>query len=128
LGEIWFAFNTVVNYVDNKNLKAGGNPDAFIKWVRGLLQSYPGHPLMSVFLYLAYVVKGDAQRAKECFDKLLTVLERSRYWSMRFHQYDLERILAHPPQHAAEVEGVLSRLMEGYGIPALEVHEVARTR
>ena len=39
LGELWFAFNAVVNYVDNKNLKAGGNPDAFIGWVRGPQQS-----------------------------------------------------------------------------------------
>jgi len=121
LGEIWFAFNTVVNYVDNKHLKAGGNPDAFIRWVRGLQQSYPGHPLMSLFLYLAYVVKGDAQRAKECFERALAFLERSKYWSMRFPQYDLERILAHPPRHAAEAEEVLSRIKEGYGIPAEEV-------
>jgi hypothetical protein len=119
LGEIWFAFNTVVNYVDNKHLKTGGNPDAFIKWVRGLLQSYPGHPLMSLFLSLAYSVKGDTQRATEGFARVLTVTEGSRYWRMRFHQYDLERILAHPPQQASEVEEVLSQLMEGYGVPAI---------
>lgn len=125
LGEIWFAFNTVVNYVDNKNLKAGGNPEAFIGWVRGLQQSYPGHPLMSLFLYLAYVVKGDARLAQEYVKPLPALLERSRYWSMRFHQYGLERILAHPPRDAADVEEILSQLMEGYGIPAPEVHGVA---
>ncbi len=114
LPEIWFAFNMIMNFVDNKNLKNGGNPSHFIQWVKGLQESYPDHASMSLFLFLGHTIMGKEAMARVQFDRTLGLLEKSSYWRKRFEQYDLRRIVENPPRSESEVQKVLASIKEGY--------------
>lgn len=100
--EIWFTFNLVGNYINNKNLRRGGNPEKFISWVEMAQVAYPINPYMSLFLSLAYIIKEDFQKAEEYFQKA-TLSYRTDYWQERFAAFKLDRLMRNFPKNKAEV-------------------------
>lgn len=99
--EIWFTFNLVGNFINNKNLRPGGRPEKFISWVQMAQASYPTNPKMSLFLALAHRICGHGPKAEEC---RRTAAEhcRSSYWHGRFESFGLSRVLENFPATADE--------------------------
>lgn len=100
--EIWFAFNMMVNYVNNKNLKPGGDPRKFINWVRTAQRAYPTNPYMMLFLGLAYRLMGENALAEECH-RLSQDYVNNDYWEGRFKAFYLEHILTDFPSDPKSV-------------------------
>ena len=100
--EIWFAFNLIINYVNNKNLRTGGRPEKFINWVRTAQRAYPTNPYMMLFLGLAYRLKGEDTAADECHAKARKFAD-SDYWRDRFAAFHLDDLLTEFPATASDV-------------------------
>jgi len=100
--EIWFAFNILVNYVNNKNLKPGGDPMKFVNWVRTAQRAYPTNPYMVLFLGLAYRLLGHDAQAEE-YHRLAVEYVNSEYWNERFSAFYLDRLLTDFPANGEAV-------------------------
>lgn len=96
--EIWFVFNLVGNYINNKNLKPGCRIDKFISWVEMAQAGYPTNPYMSLFLALAYTIKGDSAKTNEYYDKAVEY-HKTDYWLERFKSFGLLEILNNFPKN-----------------------------
>ena len=110
LNEIWFAFNLLANYIYNKNLRPGGSPTKFIRWVQVIQLGYPCNAVISLFLYLAYLLDGQDVNACDQLEKTQNNLEGSEYWVKRFNQYGLDRIMESSPQNSQEAQRALQDL------------------
>ena len=112
LNEIWFTFNIITNFINNKNLRRGGAVDKFIQWVEAAMSAYPEDAGMALFLYLASLLKGDAVRATD-YHMLAKKLHReSGYWQRRFDQFMLLPALDKQYRRAEEADEFLSLLRE----------------
>ncbi|PCI42188.1 MAG: hypothetical protein COB46_01365 [Rhodospirillaceae bacterium] len=109
--EIWFAFNLIVNYVNNKNLMLGGRPEKFINWVRTAQRAYPTNPYMMLFLGLAYRVQGNDDEAQKCYH-LAKSYVKSEYWVNRFKAFFLDELLTNFPENKEAVYESLNRISE----------------
>ena len=87
--EIWFSFNMIGNFINNKNLKPGKQPKKFINWVSMAQISYPQNPYMCLFLALAYRLIGSEKATEEQYQRMLVNLGSSKYWTERFDQFGL---------------------------------------
>lgn len=114
LDEIWFAFNLLANYVNNKNLKPGGHPERFVQWTKALQLSHPSNAVISLFLSLGGILLGDDGFAHEQWDFTKALLDKSEYWKNRFQQYSLNRILNRRPTNASEVYYHLENIQREY--------------
>jgi len=83
--EIWFTFNLIVNYINNKNLTKNGNIDKFIRWIKTALKAYPTNPYMNLFLAYAYCIDEDKTKAMNCFN--IAVKNIDAYWYERFNAF-----------------------------------------
>jgi radical SAM superfamily enzyme YgiQ (UPF0313 family) len=99
--EIWFTFNMVGNFINNKNLGPGGKVDKFISWVEMAQAAYPAIPYMCLFLAVAYVIKEDKDKAKEYFDKVV-IFGNTDYWQERFAAFGLNELVDKFPQSKVE--------------------------
>jgi len=95
--EIWFTFNMVGNFINNKNLRPGGKVEKFISWVEMAQAAYPANPYMSLFLAVAYTIKEEKDKAKEYFDKAI-ISGNTDYWQERFAAFGLNEIVDKFPQ------------------------------
>lgn len=116
LNEMWFAFNLISNYVNNKNLRRGGNPAQFIRWTETLQQTHPENAIIAFFLGLAHISVNDWVSAKRWLKVTTDILAESEYWQGRFDQYKLQELVLNPPLDAAEVSDRLADLMNAYGL------------
>lgn len=114
LDEIWFAFNLLSNYVNNRNLRADGRPEQFVQWTKSLQLSHPSNAVISLFLSLGAILMGDDRLAREQWELTERLLGESDYWRNRFGQYMLDRILIQRPRSAPEVYRHLEYIRDGY--------------
>lgn len=112
--QIWFVFNLVANYINNKNLKVGGNPEKLAAWLEAVQLVYPTNPYMPLFTALSYVLIGKEVRAHEQNAKVKRNLEGSDYWGKRFNQFNLTDILNNFPQTSDNVQYRLEPLRKRY--------------
>lgn len=118
--EIWFTFNLVGNFINNKNLKPVGSAEKFISWVEMAQVAYPTNPYMNLFLALAYVIKGDMGRSMDCYNKTILPLE-SDYWRVRFDSFGLSEMLDNFPKSRKDVFTSILRLREYSSVDYLVV-------
>jgi radical SAM superfamily enzyme YgiQ (UPF0313 family) len=109
--EIWFTFNLVVNYINNKNLKPGGSVDKFISWVEMAQAAYPANPYMSLFLSLAYIIKGEQEKSEEYHNRSI-LCHKSDYWTKKFIAFGLMEVLNNFPGNRSQVLRSMERLQE----------------
>ncbi len=114
LDEIWFAFNLLSNYVNNKNLKPGGHPDLFVQWTKALLLSHPTNAVIHLFLSIGATLMGDERLAQEQWETTESLLSESGYWVSRFRQYSLDSIMNQRPLNVAEVYHCLEIIQDEY--------------
>ncbi|OGL46311.1 MAG: hypothetical protein A2W05_11695 [Candidatus Schekmanbacteria bacterium RBG_16_38_10] len=112
--QIWFAFNLIVNYINNKNLKEGGRPEKLARYLEAVQLVYPANPYMSLFAGLSHVLIGNQGFAQKHREKTKKNLQGSEYWNTRFNQFGLSKIVNDFPQNAAEVQEVLEPLRKRY--------------
>jgi len=94
--EIWFTFNLVGNFINNKNLQPGGNPEKFVAWVEMAQVAYPTNPKMSLFLGMAHCLLGNHEKCRRYYENARHFSENA-YWVARFKEFGLEKVLDNPP-------------------------------
>ena len=114
LDEIWFAFNLLSNYVNNKNLRPGGLPNLFVQWTKALQLSHPSNAVISLFLSLGAILMGNDKLAQEQWELTESLLGESDYWMKRFHQYSLDGIMNQRPLDASDVYHHLEKIRDEY--------------
>ncbi len=112
--QFWFTFNLVANYINNKNLKEGGNPEKLAAWLEAVQLVYPNNPYMPLFAALSYILLGNKEQAQKQFTKTKKNLEGAEYWNSRFNQFGLMDITNNFPQDADEVQKTLDPLRKRY--------------
>ncbi len=111
---IWFTFNLVANYINNKNLKPGGNPEKYVTWVEALQITYPENPYMRLFGGLGQILVGNADAAQIGFMKAEKIVGKSEIWDYRFRQFGMDSLLERFPQDAQEVYERLEEIQGRY--------------
>ena len=111
---IWFTFNLVANYINNKNLKPGGNPEKYVAWVEALQITYPENPYMRLFGGLGQILVGNADAAQTGFMKAEKIVSESEIWDYRFRQFGMDSLLERFPQDAQEVYERLEAIQGRY--------------
>lgn len=101
LKEIWFTFNLISNYIFNKNLTPLGKIDKFIWWVEMAQQAYATSGYMTLFLALAYVIKGNKEKS-DAFYKMAMDCYESDYWRKRFEAFNMDQVLINFPKNKGE--------------------------
>ena len=91
LKQIWFTLNMEKNFIKNKHLQPGGNPQKLARWMSVLQKSYPLNADFPFFLSLAYQLSGDTQEAERYLKRTQDNLDD--YWGERFNQFNLSRVL-----------------------------------
>lgn len=112
--QIWFTFNLITNYINNKNLKPEGRPEKFIAWVEAIQASYPQNPYMCLFAALAHVLLGREELAMQQLRKAKTILGLSSYWQHRFNQFQLAKLVEQFPMSKEQVYTELASLQKEY--------------
>lgn len=112
--QIWFSYNLVANYICNKNLEPGGNPNKFADWVEAVYIGYPDNPYMPLFAGLARVLTGETERAAANFEAVRRNLRASDYWRRRFEEFNLNPLIDTAPQTPDGVYGRLAPLRAEY--------------
>ncbi|MAF95799.1 MAG: hypothetical protein CMM60_08615 [Rhodospirillaceae bacterium] len=115
--EVWFAFNFIGNFVNNKNLKKEGgnfNPEKFKSWVYAVRICYPENAYMSLFLAIAYALSGHQEMASQEYELTKENLEKSPYWQERFSQYYLMDIVSEAPLNVEKADELLSNLRQKF--------------
>lgn len=105
--EIWFTFNLVGNYINNKNLRPEGSVEKFIPWVEMARLAYPTNPYMSLFLALAYTINGDLSKAKDHYKRANRFHKTDEYWLKRFKSFNLIDVINDFPE---DKDGVFESL------------------
>ena len=109
--EIWFTFNLLGNYLNNKNLRPGGRPEKFIAWVETAQVPYPTNPNMNLFLALAHRICGNSPKAEE-YRTIAAEHCQGDYWRGRFEDFELSRLLEDFPAMADEAFEVIRSLRD----------------
>ncbi|MFH1798610.1 MAG: radical SAM protein [Candidatus Omnitrophota bacterium] len=112
--QIWFTFNLIANYLNNKNLKLDANPEKFISWVDAVRVVYPDNPYMPLFAGIGHVFLGNRGLAGKCLKETKENLKISRYWNNRFIQFGLTDLITNFSYDAGEVEAILKSIRERY--------------
>jgi len=112
--QIWFTFNLVANYINNKNLKPGGRPEKLASWLEAVQLVYPNNPYMPLFAGLCHAMLRNEEAAKKHLDTAKKNLQESEYWYSRFTQFDLTSIVSNFPQNGDAVQKTLEPLRKRY--------------
>lgn len=111
---IWFTFNLVANYINNKNLKPNGGPAKFVSWVEAVQVVYPDNPYMPLFAGISHVLLGNNELANKNLEKAKQNLTVSKYWENRFNQFGLMDLITGFPKDAEEAHEVLESMQKRY--------------
>ncbi len=124
VGEIWFTFNLLANYIFNKNLQASSVADKFIPWVEMATMAYPYNPYMSLFLSIAYSLIGQADRSREYLKHCTTHCD-SPYWHDRFSAWGLDSLANEMHNGGRQIAQLLAQTRSNLS-PALQIPQEAR--
>jgi len=112
--QIWFTFNLVSNYINNKNLKSGGRPEKFVSWIEAVHIAYPDNPYMPLFAGIGHALLDNRETANRCLEKAKQCVKASRYWNNRFKLFGLTTFLTDFPQDAQEAQQLLEPMRKRY--------------
>lgn len=112
--EIWFTFNLVANYINNKNLKDDGNPKKITSWIEAVKVAYPQNPYMSLFAGVGRVMLGNKEAAYSHLKDTKLILKESKYWEHRFSQFALMHLVNNFPENARQAYEILRLMRRRY--------------
>ena len=113
MSQVWFTFDLVRNFILNKNLKPGGDPEKFISWVKVIQERYPTQAHLSLFLSLAYSLKDNQEQSGLYYRKMKKNL-KEEYWKQKFKEFGLMEIVDNFPKDAEQSKKALNSLRERY--------------
>jgi len=87
LNEIWFTFNLLTNFLDNRNYRSGGNTQKLIKWYESIFAGYPHDASMAAALARGYRLINQTETAKIFQKNFEKILSSSNYWQKRVKQF-----------------------------------------
>jgi radical SAM superfamily enzyme YgiQ (UPF0313 family) len=87
LNEIWFTFNLLANFLDNRNYRSGGNIEKLIKWYESIFAGYPHDASMAAALAHGYRLTHQTETAKTYQQTFEKILSSSSYWQKRVKQF-----------------------------------------
>jgi len=87
LNEIWFTFNLLANFLDNRNYRSGGNIEKLIKWYESIFAGYPHDASMAAALTQGYRMTNQTETAKTYQQTFEKILSTSGYWQKRVKQF-----------------------------------------
>ncbi len=111
---IWLTFNLAGNYINNKNLKPGGNPHQFVSWVEAVQVSYPDNPYMHLFSGLGHILLGNTKNAKTHYEQCKKIVGSSESWDYRFKKFGFDGLMAEFPSQDSEVFEKLDAIQSPY--------------
>lgn len=85
--EIWFTFNIVTNFFNNRNFKPGGNLDKIIRWFEAILDSYPRDASMCAMLAHGHTLAGNTEQSQMYRDKFHSLCAEFDYWKRRVLEF-----------------------------------------
>lgn len=85
--EIWFTFNLIANFLENKNLAPGGNAGKIVRWFESIFAAYPNDASMAAVLAHGWKRLGDAERQRSYRTRFDAILAESDYWRWRVEQF-----------------------------------------
>lgn len=115
--QVWFTFNLVGNYINNKNLLPGATPAdsaQFVAWVDACAVAYPLNPYMPLFSAIGRTLLGDVQGSQKQLLIAQQNVAQSKYWQRRFQQFQLHKVLEHFPTTASLVYETMEELRRPY--------------
>jgi len=115
LNHIWFTFNLIRNFLFNKNLSEGGDPDKFIAWTSAIEERYPTHPYINFFLAIAHGIKGNSKEAEKELEKAKKNL-MDEYWKRRFDEFGFTKGVYNFPENTEQTKELLTNLRKKYEI------------
>ena len=111
---IWFTFNLISNYINNKNLKPNGNPAKFVSWIEAVYIVYPENPYMPLFAGIGHVLLGNKELADKCVETAKQNILTSKYWKTRFDQFCLMNLITNFPKNSKEAYNMLELTQNKY--------------
>ncbi len=108
LKQIWFTFNFVRNFAQNKNLGPRGDLKKLIKWLNVLNETYSLNSDIPFFLALAHQKEGNKKETQRYLQRTKENLDN--YWEKRFEQFGLLEILDNFPSNPQEARRVIALL------------------
>jgi hypothetical protein len=114
LNNIWLTFNLVSNYICNKNLLAGGDPDKFRRWVDAVNIAYPLNPYMPLFSAVSNVLLGNKKEAIEKISISRQLVEQSESWKDKFRKFNLYDLLINFSMEPTELKSLLQVLQQPF--------------
>tara|TARA_Y100001936_G_scaffold247766_1_gene294293 strand:- start:716 stop:2155 length:1440 start_codon:yes stop_codon:yes gene_type:complete len=85
--EIWFAFNFIVNFIENPNFQAGGNVKKIVNWFESIASGYPFDASMQAALTHGYHLMGNEDRFRLHQEQFRKILDTSSYWQRRAREF-----------------------------------------
>jgi len=113
LSHIWFTFNLIRNFIQNKNLMPDGRIEKFISWVEVIQERYPTHPYITLFLALGYLLENKKEKTERYYKKTLENL-RDEYWKDKFNHFGLMDVVENFPSSPESAKKTLEDLRQKY--------------
>jgi radical SAM superfamily enzyme YgiQ (UPF0313 family) len=85
--EIWFAFNFIVNFIENPNFQPGGNVKKIVDWFESIASGYPYDASMQAALAHGYHLMGNEDRSRLHQEQFKQILDTSNYWQRRAREF-----------------------------------------
>lgn len=85
--EIWFTFNLVTNFIDNRNFTPAGNPGKIVKWFESIAASYPRDAAMCAMLAHGHRLVGNDERSRFFLCRFHALVDEYDYWKRRVEEF-----------------------------------------
>lgn len=85
--EIWFTFNLVTNFINNRNFKPNGNREKIVRWFQSIAASYPRDAAMCAMLAYGHGQLGNTERACLFREKFHALVDQHDYWKRRVEEF-----------------------------------------
>jgi len=85
--EIWFTFNLVTNFFNNRNFKPGGNLGKIVRWFETILESYPRDASMCAMLAHGHGLMGNKKESQKYSDRFHSLCAEFVYWEKRVQEF-----------------------------------------
>jgi len=85
--EIWFTFNLITNFFNNRNWKPGGNMEKIVRWLETILDSYPRDASMCAMLANGHKLLNNNEQSQKYRANFHSLLKEYSYWRRRAEEF-----------------------------------------
>lgn len=85
--EIWFTFNLMTNFLNNRNWGPSGNVQKIVRWFETILDSYPRDASMCAMLAYGHKLLDNREESEIYRAKFHSLLEQYSYWRRRAEEF-----------------------------------------